>query len=221
MDRQLSDPVGVPLSGKHSALAVRRGRTARHESAFSSFWNVPDDPQPGDWDDLAGLLGPGALANLVSNPAVPPEDWRPMSSTDGVLMRAQGFLDATAARFGCELVVLGSADASEMLDLVAQNSRAPSGPRRQSGGRSSPCVSGDGWLPSRASGSRRRDGQRSVPFARRPTCVDEGAPDFSFGHCRAESGQPKVSRARTWRRTTRRPSPCLSDLDSMFTAMPA
>jgi ribosomal protein S18 acetylase RimI-like enzyme len=50
----------------------------------ASFCAVPPDPRPEDWADLARLLGPGELADLLCNRAVPPPDWEPVFTMQGL-----------------------------------------------------------------------------------------------------------------------------------------
>ncbi|WP_336026313.1 GNAT family N-acetyltransferase [Geodermatophilus sp. FMUSA9-8] len=127
-DTVLDDPVGRSLRGAHAGLARRRGRTATYLPGVATFAAVPSDPAPGDWADLAALLGPGALADLFSAPAIPPADWSPVFALDGLQL-------VGPVRTGGPdpdpdgVVELGAADVPEVLELVARTRPGPFGPR--------------------------------------------------------------------------------------------
>ena len=89
---------------------------------------MPDDPQPSDWDDLASLLGPGSLADLFSQPVIPPAGWEPVFGLDGVLMVAPEAvgIEASSAQ---DITVLGPKDSPAMLELAAQTRPGPFWPR--------------------------------------------------------------------------------------------
>ena len=70
----LDDPVGASLRRGHAHLARVRGRAVAYEPQVATFVAVSPTPRSSDWDDLAGLLGPGGFADLFSSPAQPPDD---------------------------------------------------------------------------------------------------------------------------------------------------
>ncbi|MEU7876059.1 GNAT family N-acetyltransferase [Dactylosporangium sp. NPDC049140] len=53
---------------------------------MSTFATVPAEPTSADWDDLARLLGRGALADLFTAPVTPPADWRNVFDMAGFQM---------------------------------------------------------------------------------------------------------------------------------------
>ncbi|MCX3061974.1 GNAT family N-acetyltransferase [Streptomyces beihaiensis] len=130
-DSVLDDPVGRSLGGRHAHLARRLGRAATYVTGVATFSSVPVDPGAEDWDDLAGLLGPGAFADMFSCPAVPPSAWEPVFTLEGRQMiwpgRDRTGRSRTASEAG--VVELGADSVPEMLDLVARTTPGPFWPR--------------------------------------------------------------------------------------------
>ncbi|NHC46821.1 GNAT family N-acetyltransferase [Motilibacter sp. K478] len=125
----LDDPVGASLRGRHAHLARGRGRVAAYVPEVATFVAVPPDPRPGDWADLAGLLGGGGLADLFSCPATPPAGWAPEFAVPGVQMvAAPGSFDRSAADAD-GIAELGPADVPDMLELVGRTRPGPFWPR--------------------------------------------------------------------------------------------
>ncbi|RRR83529.1 GNAT family N-acetyltransferase [Streptomyces sp. RP5T] len=123
----LDDPVGASLRGPHTGLARRHGRAAACLPDVASFTAVSRAPEAADWDDLARLLGPGALADLFSGAGTPPPDWAPVFLLEGRQMIRPGTGLAGAAPTG--VVELGAADVPEMLALAARTRPGPFWPR--------------------------------------------------------------------------------------------
>ncbi|MFJ7077563.1 GNAT family N-acetyltransferase [Streptomyces sp. NPDC098781] len=127
----LDDPVGRSLGGRHAHLARRLGRAATYVTDVATFSAVPADPDARDWSDLAGLLGPGAFADLFSCPDVPPPSWEPVFRLAGrqMTLSGDGVPDHARAEPGAEVVELGAESAPEMLDLVKRTEPGPFWPR--------------------------------------------------------------------------------------------
>ncbi|MFG2516138.1 GNAT family N-acetyltransferase [Streptomyces sp. NPDC048584] len=126
-DPALDDPVGGSLAGRHAHLARRRGRAAAYLTDVATFSTVTADPDTRDWADLAGLLGPGAFADMFDCPALPPPDWESVFSLDGRQLIWHG--DGRAPGPDTGVVELGTADVPEMLGLVARTEPGPFRPR--------------------------------------------------------------------------------------------
>ncbi|MGI5218350.1 GNAT family N-acetyltransferase [Nocardia sp. CA-290969] len=122
----LDDPVGESLRGHHAHLARRRGRACTYPAEVASFSAVPADPDPGDWADLARLLGSGEFADMFSSTAVPPPDWEPVLTLDG---RQMIYTGDTGTDDPAGLVELNAADVPDMLDLIARTQPGPFRPR--------------------------------------------------------------------------------------------
>ncbi|MFE9333213.1 GNAT family N-acetyltransferase [Streptomyces sp. NPDC006925] len=128
----LDDPVGESLRGHHAHLARRVGAAVSYLPEAATFSAVRPDADTTPWSDLAGLLGPGELADLFSCPAVPPGDWEPVFSLDGRQMIWSGGIPGGLRRHpgsDSELVELGADSVPEMLDLVARTRPGPFRPR--------------------------------------------------------------------------------------------
>ncbi|MFJ5231899.1 GNAT family N-acetyltransferase [Kitasatospora sp. NPDC088391] len=128
-DSVLDDPVAASLAGAHAHLARRHGDAVRYDPEVSTFCAVTGGPGAGGpaagaWDDLVGLLGADAFADLFSCPALPPAHWEPEFTLDGFQL-VQRETVRPALRAGAELVELGPADVPEMLDLVERTRPGP------------------------------------------------------------------------------------------------
>ncbi|GLV78313.1 GNAT family N-acetyltransferase [Streptomyces hygroscopicus subsp. hygroscopicus] len=140
-DQVLDDPVGRSLRGRHARFARRLGRAAAYLPEAATFSAVSADPDAAEWADLAGLIGPGELADMFSCPATPPPDWEPVFSLEGRQMIWPGTArsDGSPAETGTEtetetetgagVVELGAESVAEMLDLVARTRPGPFWPR--------------------------------------------------------------------------------------------
>ncbi|MGW4230434.1 GNAT family N-acetyltransferase [Streptomyces sp. NPDC004980] len=130
-DPVLDDPVGQSLGGQHAHLARRLGRAATYHADVATFSSVSTDRDAEVWTDLAGLLGPGAFADMFNCPAVPPPDWEPVFSLEGRQMIWPGGAgpDLPGAESETDVVELGADSAAEMLDLVARTEPGPFWPR--------------------------------------------------------------------------------------------
>ncbi|WP_280669988.1 MULTISPECIES: GNAT family N-acetyltransferase [unclassified Kitasatospora] len=120
----LDNPAWAALVGPHSRLAERIGRAARYPTDVSPFTALADPTDPRAWEDLAALVGPGAVTP-VSGATTPPDGWQLMESGQGV----QLVDTALRAEPAPEAVRLGPDDVPEVLDLVARTQPGPFLPR--------------------------------------------------------------------------------------------
>ncbi|WP_405813085.1 GNAT family N-acetyltransferase [Streptomyces sp. NBC_01390] len=112
------------LTGPHAHLAERVGRAARYPIDVSPFAALEDSADPRAWDDLAALVGPGAVTPVTAFQTVP-DGWEIEQIGEGV----QLIDTALYAEPVPEAVRLGPADVPEMLDLVALTQPGPFLPR--------------------------------------------------------------------------------------------
>ncbi|MFR9675307.1 GNAT family N-acetyltransferase [Streptomyces sp. TR06-5] len=120
----MDNPVRHSLAGAHAALGSHRGAAARYAPEVSPFVGVPDTPGPGDWADLAELLGraPGSGPSLfIGMTASPPPDWEVVRTLDGVQLVGEQVRHTPDP----EAVRLGPADVPEMLDLAERTRPGP------------------------------------------------------------------------------------------------
>jgi ribosomal protein S18 acetylase RimI-like enzyme len=120
----LDDPVGESLRGHHRHLSRGHGRAITYAPGVATFVAVPTSHRLQDWDDLALLLGHDGFADMFSSPAIPPPQWKPVFTMEGVQMTGPPSL-ATERDAAAEVLTLGSADVSDMLELVARTRPGP------------------------------------------------------------------------------------------------
>jgi ribosomal protein S18 acetylase RimI-like enzyme len=113
------------LTGPHAHYAEVKGRTARYPSDMSPFTAMDPDGDVQAWDDLAGLVGPGAVAVLSGAGISPPEKWEVIGRIVGVQMVDT----ALRAEEDAEAVRLEPEDVVDMLDLVGRTKPGPFLPR--------------------------------------------------------------------------------------------
>ncbi|MFF0742925.1 GNAT family N-acetyltransferase [Streptomyces sp. NPDC004111] len=123
-DVLLDNPAWAALTGPHAHLAERVGRAARYPADISPFTALGDPADPGAWDDLARLLGPGTTAAVTGVQDVP-EGWEVVESGTGVQLTDT----ALRAERAPEAVRLGPGDVPEALALVALTRPGPFRPR--------------------------------------------------------------------------------------------
>ncbi|MFJ2260763.1 GNAT family N-acetyltransferase [Streptomyces sp. NPDC087844] len=121
----LDNPARASLTGPHAHFAERRGRVLRYQADVSPWLALPDDPDAGDWADVAVLAGPGEEIALPGFRGEIPEGWEVTFRAEGV----QFVDDGLAAAPDPEAVRLGPADVPEMLALVERTRPGPFLPR--------------------------------------------------------------------------------------------
>jgi ribosomal protein S18 acetylase RimI-like enzyme len=125
----LDNPVRSSLTGPHAHLAQSHGAVLRYPADVSPFAGMPDNPSPGDWDDLAALAGPGAFVALEGLRVPPPAGWEFTVIGDGVQMVHDEVRPVDPPDAGGEIVRLGAADVPEMLELTGRTRPGPFLPR--------------------------------------------------------------------------------------------
>ncbi|WP_330268896.1 GNAT family N-acetyltransferase [Streptomyces griseorubiginosus] len=121
----LDNPALASLSGPHAHFAEKRGRVLRYPVDVSPWLALPDEPDAGDWADLAALAGPGAEVPLTAYAGQVPEGWEVTFHVEGVQLVDDGIAAAPEP----EAVRLGPADVPEILDLIARTQPGPFLPR--------------------------------------------------------------------------------------------
>jgi ribosomal protein S18 acetylase RimI-like enzyme len=121
----LDNPARAALLGPQAHLAERCGAVLRYAPGISPFVGLPEEPDPGDWTDLAKLIGAGEVAATAGVPATPPPGWQVLMNLAAVQLTGELVAIAPEA----EAVPLGPADVPEMLDLVERTKPGPFLPR--------------------------------------------------------------------------------------------
>ena len=125
MTHPLDNPALSSLTGAHAGFAERRGNVLRYPADVCPFVALPDEPDGGDWADVASLLGPGALLALAGLRVPPPTGWEVVIVGEGVQLTGERLRVAPDP----EAVPLGRADVPEMLKLTARTKPGPFLPR--------------------------------------------------------------------------------------------
>lgn len=126
----LDNPVWGSLTGVHAGMALGDDRARRYPSDVAPFAALADPRDPHCWVSLSRIVGPEPVA-LVAGIDEAPEGWEVPWRGVGVQMVADGLKTMTDD----EAVVLGTADAPDMLDLVARTRPGPFRPRTVTLGR--------------------------------------------------------------------------------------
>ena len=121
----LDNPVYASLTGPHSHLALRSGRSVRYPTEVAAFAGFASPPGPEDWADMAEIAGPATLLILTGVLSAPPPGWEVLERNPGV----QLVDDGVAAAPYDEAVRLRAEDVPEMLALVAETRPGPFFPR--------------------------------------------------------------------------------------------
>lgn len=122
----LDNPVWSALTGRHRDLGRGSNRVRHYLPEVSVFGAVADWDDPRVWDDVLGLVGPGADFACMGPAVVPPPGWSVPWSAEGVQLVQT---DALLGQHDAEAVRLHEADVPEMLDLVARTQPGPFLPR--------------------------------------------------------------------------------------------
>jgi ribosomal protein S18 acetylase RimI-like enzyme len=123
--RVLDHAAWMSLTGPHARFAQVKGRAARYPPDVSPFMGMDPDGELQAWDDLAALVGPGAVTVLSAAGISPPAEWEVTGRIVGVQMVAT----ALRAEEDAEAVRLEPEDVPEMLDLVGRTKPGPFRPR--------------------------------------------------------------------------------------------
>lgn len=123
--RLLRNPALAALNSHHARFAQRVGEVARYLPDVSPWTGIPDIPTPQDWEDLATLLGPGAVVAVRSDDAAPPADWVEVEGGRGVQLSGE----EVVGRHDPELVELTPDDVPEILDHIERTKPGPYLPR--------------------------------------------------------------------------------------------
>ncbi|QJW34843.1 GNAT family N-acetyltransferase [Cellulosimicrobium protaetiae] len=121
-DAVLENPSWSALSGAHAHLAEGDDLARRYPADVSPITGVRSWDEPGVWDAVAALVGPGGR---FSGPPVGvdlPEGWTLEARVDGVQLVET---ERLATRPDPDAVVLGAADVPEMLALVERSRPGP------------------------------------------------------------------------------------------------
>lgn len=121
----LDNPVWHALTGPQEHLAegadAGSGRARRYRPDISVFAALADARDPQAWADLAAIVGPGGGALITGDDVPAPDGWT-VSGGAGHQMVATDRVDAV---LDPEVVVLGTADVGDMVDLVTRTKPGP------------------------------------------------------------------------------------------------
>lgn len=114
------------LTGPHARFAIGGDLVRRYPEDVAPFVAVRTWDDPGVWDALLDLVGPGAEIGLSGYDGEIPPGWELVGQGAGVQLVET---DALQPRPDSEAVLLGEADVPEMLAIVERNQPGPFRPR--------------------------------------------------------------------------------------------
>lgn len=114
------------LTGAHAAFASGNDLVLRYPEDVSPFFAVRDWGDPGVWDALVEVVGPGAEIRVPVAAPEPPATWEQVGEGGGVQLVET---PALVTRPDDEAVELGADDIDEILAIVARNEPGPFRPR--------------------------------------------------------------------------------------------
>jgi ribosomal protein S18 acetylase RimI-like enzyme len=120
-DAALDNVTWAALTGPQAKFAEVNGRAARFEPDVSPFTALADTADPAAWRDLVELVGPGSDLFVAGPTVIPPPGWDRVGGLAGVQMVDAGVVGHDDP----EALVLGTADVSEILDLVERTQPGP------------------------------------------------------------------------------------------------
>jgi ribosomal protein S18 acetylase RimI-like enzyme len=116
----LDNPAYTALAGPHAYLAERCGVALRYPVDVAPYAALPGQGGPGDWADLARLIGDGARIRFAGAPVWAPDGWDVARH-----VRLQMTDASVGAEESGEAMRLSAADVPDMLDLVGATDPGP------------------------------------------------------------------------------------------------
>ncbi len=120
------------LAGPHASFAIGDDLVRRYPADVAPFVAVRGWDEPGVWDALRELVGPGVEVGLSGYEGGIPEGWEHLGGGEGVQLVET---DALQTRPFDEAIELGADDAADMIALVQRNQPGPFRPRTHELGR--------------------------------------------------------------------------------------
>ncbi|MCM3501173.1 GNAT family N-acetyltransferase [Microbacterium sp. P26] len=120
------------LAGAHASFAIGGDLVRRYPEDVAPFVAVRTWDDPGVWDALRELVGPGADVGLSGYEGAIPEGWEWLGGGEGVQLVETEVL---RPRPDDEAIELGADDAAEMMAIVERNQPGPFRPRTYELGR--------------------------------------------------------------------------------------
>lgn len=120
------------LAGPHAHFAIGGDLVRRYPEDVAPFVAVRTWDDPGVWDALRELVGPGAEVGLSGYEGELPAVWELLGEVEGVQLVET---DALRPRPDDEAIELGADDAAEMMAIVERNQPGPFRPRTYELGR--------------------------------------------------------------------------------------
>lgn len=142
-DSALDNPSWSALTGTHAHLAEGDDLARRYPADVSPITGVRSWTDPGVWDAIAALVGPGGHFSAPPVGVEPPHGWTVEARVEGVQLVET---ERLVTRPDPEAVVLGADDVPEMLALVERSRSGPFEARTHLLGRYVGFRDGDGRL---------------------------------------------------------------------------
>lgn len=120
------------LAGPHARFALGGDLVKRYPADVAPFVAVRTWDEPGVWDALRELVGPGAEVGLSGYEGAIPDGWESLGGGEGVQLVET---DALQTRPDDEAIELDADDAADMIAIVDRNQPGPFRPRTYELGR--------------------------------------------------------------------------------------
>lgn len=131
-DAVLDNAAWHSLAGPHAHFAIGDDLVRRYPADVAPFVAVRTWDDPGVWDALRELVGPGAEVGLSGYEGDLPVGWESLGGIEGVQLVET---DALRPRPDDEAIELDADDAAEMMAIVERNQPGPFRPRTHELGR--------------------------------------------------------------------------------------
>lgn len=128
----LDNPAWHALTGAQARFAEGGDLVRRYDAEVAPFVAAASWEDPRVWGELRGMVGHGTSFILLGGVPTLPQDWEELWRADGVQLVETGGLQPVP---DTEAIVLGEADAADMLALVERTEPGPFRPRTAELGR--------------------------------------------------------------------------------------
>lgn len=122
----LDNPAWHALNGRHARFAIGNDLVRQYPQDVSPFVGVRSWQEPGIWDAIIEVLGPGAIVSVSNADPELPEGWQELHRGNGVQLVET---DQLQPQPDDEAIELGADDVPDILALIERSRPGPFLPR--------------------------------------------------------------------------------------------